>query len=144
MPQPPFPHALEMRRLKYGPDVPVAEKERWATALRAAGRRAEAVLLYEGRTDAAALTDDLDWAVREGAAYYLFSLQRMGLSVAPERFRACAEAAEKKERWHDARRCWQALGDQAGLDRVAPHLPGFVAPPPPGAEPPPATTTTTA
>jgi hypothetical protein len=138
-----FPAALEMRRLKYEKDVPEADKDRWAKALREAGRRAEAVLLYEGRAGTPVLEEDLAWAVKEGAAYYLFSLQRMGLAVAPERFRACAEAAEAKERWYDARRCYEALKDEAALARVAPHLPGYVPPPPPGAEPP-ATTTTSA
>jgi hypothetical protein len=144
MTNPTFPTALAMRELKYGQDAPAAEKDRWAKALREAGRRAEAILLYEGRTDSPALKEDLAWAVREGAAFYLFSLQRMGLAVSAEQFRACAESAESKERWYDARRCWQLLEDQAGLARVAPHLPGYVAPPPPGAEPLPGTTATSA
>jgi hypothetical protein len=144
MAKPTFPTALDMRALKYGKDIPAADKDRWAKALRDAGRRAEAILLYDGRTDSPALKEDLDWAVREGAAFYLFSLQRMGLAVEADRFRACAEAAEAKERWYDARRCWEALKDEAGLARIAPHLPGYIAPPPPGAEPLPGTTATSA
>ncbi len=121
----PFPDALEMRRLKYDPKTTPEERDRMSAALRAVSRRVEAILLYEGRPDAPALKEDLAWAVSAGASFYLTNLKRMGVSVPDDAFRACAEAAERHERWFDAQRCYAALSDEVGLERVKPHLPGF-------------------
>src|SRR5689334_18625002 len=120
-----IPDALEMKRVKYAKDVPVADKDRVARALRAAGRRSEALLLYDGRSDDPALKEDLAWAVAEGASFTLSSLKRMGVPVTDEQLRACAENAEKKERWFDALRCYERLQDAAALERVKSHLPNF-------------------
>ena len=119
------PDALAMRRLKYATDVPPAERDRTAEGLRAAGRRAEAILLYERHTDHPSLRDDLRWAIQEGAAFHVFLLKRLGLDVPDESLRACAEAAEARARWYDAHRCWNALKDEAGLARVSERLPGY-------------------
>lgn len=121
----PFPHALEMRRMKYDPSVPPEARDRLAEELRAVGRRAEAILLHEGRPDSPVLTQDLQWAISEGASFYVTSLRRTGVPVSDEQIRACAEAAERKERWFDAHRCYGLLKDAAALERVATHLPGY-------------------
>jgi hypothetical protein len=120
-----FPDALAMRRLKYAPEVPEAERDRTAEALRAEGRRAEAILLYERHADHPSLREDLRWAVAEGAAFHVFLLKRMGLEVSDATIRACGEAAESRGRWYDAHRCWNALKDEAALARAAEHLPGY-------------------
>jgi hypothetical protein len=120
-----FPDALGMRRLKYGTDVAATERDRIAEALRAEGRRAEAILLYERHADHPSLAGDLRWAVEQGAAFHLFLLRRMGIGVADEQFRACAAAAEAQGRWYDAHRCWTHLKDEAALARVAEKLPGY-------------------
>ena len=120
-----IPDALEMRRLKYAADVPLEAKDRVADALRAAGRRSEALLLYDGRADHPSLLEDLAWAVREGASFTLSSLKRMGVPVTDEQLRACAESAEAKGRWYDAYRCYERLADEASLARVRERLPNF-------------------
>ncbi|HVG93695.1 MAG TPA: hypothetical protein VND21_04555 [Planctomycetota bacterium] len=125
MARPEVPDALAMRRLKYGVDVPPAERDRAAEKLRTLGRRAEAILLYERHADHPSIRDDLTWAVKEGAAFHVFLLKRMGLEVTDASLRSCAEAAEAHSRWYDAHRCWNALKDEAGLARVAERLPGY-------------------
>src|SRR5690349_20303830 len=104
-----IPDALEMKRVKYAPDTSPEGKDRVAAALRAAGRRSEALLLYEGRPDHPSLQEDLAWAVAEGASFTLSSLKRMGVAITDEQLRACAEHAEAKGRWYDAFRCYERL-----------------------------------
>jgi hypothetical protein len=122
-----IPSALDMRHLKYG-GAPEAERDRTAEALRAEGRRAEAILLFEDRPDHPFLDEEARWAVAEGVAFHLLSLRRMGRAVADEEIRACAEAAESRGRWLDARSCWVELGDEAALARIAEHLPESLRP----------------
>lgn len=117
-----IPDALEMKALKYG-DRPEAERDRVATALAAAGRHAEAILLYEGRGDHPFLLEEKRWAVEEGASFHLVALRRLGTPVSDEDLRVCGQAAERRGRWMDAHRCWTLLEDAEGLARVAPHLP---------------------
>ena len=119
------PDALAMKRIKYDPSVPAAERDRWAAVLRAAGRRSEAILLYEGRGSDPALRQDVDWAVENGASFTLGTLRKMGVEISDEKLRACARNAEAKERWFDAHRCYERLGDAEALARVKEHLPGF-------------------
>ena len=120
-----IPDALEMTRLKYAAGIPVEAKEKVAAALRAAGRRPEAILLYEGSPDHPALQDDLRWAVSEGASFTLFALRRLGVPISDEQRRACAETAESKGRWYDAHRLYEVLGDAAALERVRAQIPSF-------------------
>ena len=120
-----IPDALEMRRLKYAADIPLEAKDRVADALRAAGRRSEALLLYDGRADHPSLLTDVAWAVEEGASFTLSSLKRMGVPVTHEQLVACAANAEAKGRWYDAYRCYERLADEASLARVREHLPNF-------------------
>ena len=120
-----LPNALEMRRLKFVRDADPAEIDRVAAALRAAGRLEEAVLMYENRPTHADVAQDRDTAVREGRAFILFLLRRMGSDVRDEHLRACAVAAEAAGRWLDAHRCYTALADADALARIAPNLPGF-------------------
>ena len=120
-----FPDALAMKRIKYDPAVPPAERDRWAAALRAAGRRSEAILLYDGRPGDPALREDVAWAVATGASFTLGALRRMGVEISDERLRACAQNAEAKGRWYDAYRCYERLADAEALARVKEHLPGF-------------------
>jgi hypothetical protein len=120
-----IPDALAMKRIKYDPAVPDAERDRWAAVLRAAGRRSEAILLYEGRGDHPSLRQDVDWAVENGASFTLGALRRMGVEISDDKLRACAQSAEAKGRWYDAHRCYDRLGDAEALARVKERLPGF-------------------
>jgi hypothetical protein len=121
----PIPDALEMTRLKYGPDVAPEDRDRTAAALRAQGRRSEALLLYEGRPDHPAVAEELEWAVREGAAFTLVQVNRFGFPVTDAHRRACAEAAERKGRLYDAHRLYETLGDAAALERVRAAIPHY-------------------
>jgi hypothetical protein len=125
MPSPAIPDALTMKRIKYDPTVPVAERDKWAAILRAAGRRSEAILLYDGRGSDPALRQDVEWAVANGASFTLGTLRRMGVEISDDKLRACAQNAEAKGRWYDAHRCYERLADAEALARVKEHLPGF-------------------
>lgn len=118
----PIPDALRMKALKYG-ERPDDEKDRMAELLRAEGRRAEALLLFQGRPDHPSLAEDKRWAVEEGMSFHLLSLRRLGMAIADEDFRVCGQTAERRGRWLDARQCWAVLEDEEGLRRVAPHVP---------------------
>ena len=121
----PVPDALEMRVIKYEAVTTVEQRDRTAELLRSLGRRSEAILLYDGRADHPALAEDLRWAIEAGASFTLFSLKRMGVPVTDDHVRACAVAAEAKERWYDAHRCYEALADDAALSRVRERVPGY-------------------
>jgi hypothetical protein len=121
----PVPDALAMKRIKYDPAVPDAERDRLAAALRAAGRRSEAILLFEGRGSDPSLRQDVDWAVSIGASFTLSALRRMGVEISDEKLRACAQNAEAKGRWYDAFRCYERLADAEAVARVKEHIPGF-------------------
>lgn len=121
----PIPDPLLMRRAKYAPATPVAERDRIAAALRAEGRHGEAVMLYEGRGDHPDLAQDLAWAVKAGASFVLLSLERMGRAVTDADRRACAVAAEGHGRWYDAHRLYDRLQDAEALARVRAKIPGF-------------------
>lgn len=121
------PTALEMRELKYG-DTPDAEKDRMAERLQAEGRHAEAILLFEGRGDHPALAQAVSWAVSQGNGFHLVSVARLGRPVTPQEFRSCAEAAEGRGRWMDARLCWLELEDEAAVRAIAEHLPQSLRP----------------
>ncbi|MFV1958335.1 MAG: hypothetical protein ACC662_02865 [Planctomycetota bacterium] len=124
-----IPNALVMRALKYG-NRPDGEKDRVAEALRAAGRRSEAVLLYDGRPDHPTLEEERRWAVEHGVAFHLFALRRRGMDVPDEDLERCGRAAEAGGHWLEARLCWQALEDEEGLARIAPQLPESLRPAP--------------
>lgn len=124
--------ALEMRELKYG-DTADAEKDRVAQQLRAEGRRAEAILLFEGRGDHAFLREEAHWAVKQGNGFHLLSVARLGQAVPAEEFRDCAREAEGRGRWMDARLCHVELADEAAIRAIAEHLPESLRP---GAEEP--------
>jgi len=125
-----IPNALEMRELKYG-DAQDAEKDRAAEELRQLGRRAEAILLFQGRGDHPFLADEARWAVGEGNGFHLLSLARLGRPVAEQEFRACAQAAEQRGRWMEARLCYLEIGDDAAILRIREHLPAALQPDPP-------------
>jgi hypothetical protein len=125
MPTSRFPTAFEMRRLKFGASSTPAEKDAMAHGLRAAGRIEEAVLLYEGRADHPDLAADRDLAIREGMAFLVLAMRKMGAKIDETHLRACAASAEAKGRWLDAHRCYTALADAEALARIAPNLPGF-------------------
>lgn len=125
MPRSPLPDALEMRRLKYGANVPTADKDAVAEALRAEGRVSEALLLFEGRPDHPSLQADLRDAVRHGLGWRLLALRRLGVKVSDDDVRACAGAAEGAGRWFEAHRCYSVLGDAEAVARIAPQLPGY-------------------
>ena len=116
-----IPHALVMRSLKYG-DRPDAEKEAVADELRGEDRRSEAILLFERRPDHPFLAEERRWAIQEGQAFHLLALRRMKVAVSEEDLRSCADVAESKGRWLDARNIWVLLEDKAALKRIAPHL----------------------
>jgi hypothetical protein len=133
-----IPTALQMRRLKYERGEPGEEDEalreerdRVAEALRAAGRRAEAVLLFQGDPDHPFLADELDWAVEAGDGFHLLAVRRLGREVGEDLLRACAQSAREHGRWMDARLCLMALGDEEGIAALAEHLPPSLRPEPP-------------
>jgi hypothetical protein len=119
------PDPLEMRRLRYDPATPEAERDRVAAVLRAQGRREEAVSLYEGRPSHPDLEDDARWAIENGASFVLVTLSRMGREILDVQRRACAESAERLGRWYDAHRLYERLQDEGALARVRERLPGF-------------------
>ncbi len=118
----PIPNALQMRDVKYG-EASEAERDRLAGALRAQGRRAEALLLYERQPNHPSLREEADWAAGQGAGFHLLAVQRGGREIPEAQFRACAAAAEQRGRWMEARLCYEAVGDSAELARIAEHLP---------------------
>lgn len=134
-----FPDALAMRELRAG-RLPEAERERVAEALRAAGRHTQALLLYEGRADHAALQGAQARAVREGRTFELLGMRRLGRAVPDADLRAAASAAAAAGRHLEARLALVALGDLDGVRALAAHLPPSLVPPPPppapGAAPP--------
>jgi len=117
-----IPTALAMRSLKYGESTD-AEKDEMAETLRKAGRRAEALLLYENRPDHPALREEAAWAVSEGDGFHLLSVRRIGREVTEQELRDCAASACERGRWMDARQCYDALDDPEGLARIDEHLP---------------------
>jgi hypothetical protein len=121
------PDALRMRTLKYG-DPREAERDRVAEALRADGRRSEAVLMYERLPEHPFLDEEQAWAVETGDAFHLLALRRIGRSIPDDAFRACARQAEAAGRWLDARQCYLAVADPAALERIAEHLPTSLRP----------------
>src|SRR5689334_16995185 len=114
-----------MKRLKYAPETTPAERDRVADALRADGRRSEALLLYEGRPDHPSLKDDLAWALAHGSSFTLLALKRLGFAIGDDEWRACAKGAEEASRWFDALRCYEKVADEASLARVREKLPGY-------------------
>lgn len=124
-----MPHALEMRRLKYGA-VPDEERDVVADALRAAGRRAEAILLLERRPQHPALEGEIRWAIENGSAFHLLSIRRSGRDVPEEAFRALAAEAERRGRYMDARQAWLAVDAIDEVRRFAEHLPESLRPAP--------------
>jgi hypothetical protein len=111
-----------MRELKYGDRSP-AERDRVAERLRALKRRSEAILLFESRPDHPFLQEERVHAVKEGNAFHLLSLRRMGVEVSDEDLRSCGRRAESSGRWLAAHQCYEALDDQEGLARVADRIP---------------------
>lgn len=124
-----IPNALEMKRLKYG-DRPDSEKDRMAEILREQGRRAEAILLFQGRPDHPFLEEEKHWAVERGAAFHLLNILRLGVDVTEDDFRVCGQAAERQGRWMDARQCYLAIDDPADIERIAENLPRSMRPEP--------------
>lgn len=117
-----FPNALDMQAYKYG-EKPPAQRDALAERLRAAGRRSEAILLFEGRPEHPFLAAEVEWATREGIAFHLLSLRGLGVTIDEDVLRRCAQAACDRGRWMDARTCYVALEDRAGLAAIAEHLP---------------------
>lgn len=129
MPKSDIPQALTMREIKYvGTDE--ARRDRVAEALRAEGRHAEAILLYEGRPDHPAVREERLRAVKEGLSFSLVALGRLGVKVAAKDWEACARAAEAKGRWMDAQRAWKAAGNEEAVLAFAERLPPSLRPAP--------------
>ncbi len=124
-----IPLALEMRDIKYVRRSD-AEKDRVAARLREAGRRSEAILLFEHRADHPFLAEEKTWAVSDGRTFHLLGLRRLGVPVAPEELRATARAAEAAGRWLEARLAYVQLSDEEAVRRIAEHLPESVRPAP--------------
>jgi hypothetical protein len=122
-----IPTALAMRELKYG-DHSEAERDAIMAQLLAEDRRAEAILFFEGRPEHPGLRQEVQWAVQEGNAFHLLSVQRIGREVTPGEFEDCARAATERGRWMDARLCYLALGDEDALGAIAEHLPPALRP----------------
>ncbi len=116
-----------MKALKYG-DRPDAEKDAVAEALIEAGRRSEALLLFDGRPEHPLLQEEKRWALEEGSAFHLFALRRLGVPITAEDLGVCARAAEPKGRWLDARLCYVELDQEDDIRRIAEHLPPSLRP----------------
>lgn len=125
-----FPDALKMRALRAG-QAPEDERETVAAALRAAGRNVQALLLYEGRAQHAALDAEQARAVREGQVFILLSMRRLGRTVSEAELRQAADTAAARGHHLEARLALQALGDVEGVRAIAEHLPPSMRPPPP-------------
>jgi hypothetical protein len=117
-----IPNALDMQAYKYG-DQPPAKRDALAERLRAAGRRSEAILLFDGRPEHPFLQEEIQWAASEGIAFHLMSLRGIGAEISDEILRNCAAVARERGRWMDARTCYVALEDRQGLLEIAEHLP---------------------
>ncbi len=117
-----IPTALEMQDYKYG-EQPVAKRDALATRMRAAGRRSEAILLFDGRPEHPFLQEEIQWAAGEGIAFHLMSLRGIGVEIGDDVLRSCAKVARERGRWMDARTCYVALEDRQGLLDIAEHLP---------------------
>lgn len=124
-----FPDALRMRALRAG-QAPEAERESVAAQLRAAGRRVQALLLYEGRPTHASLEAEQARAVREGEVFALMSLRRLGRTVTDGELRQAAGTAAARGHHLEARLALHALGDVEGVRAIAEHLPASLRPPP--------------
>lgn len=133
MPSVRIPSAFEMKALKYG-NRPDAEKDRVAEALIAAGRRSEALLLFDGRPEHPLLQTEKQWGLEEGSAFHLLALRRLGVPITAEDLTICARSAERKGRWLDARLCWADLEQEDEIRRIAEHLPPSLRPDEPEAE----------
>lgn len=116
------PNAFAMQTLKFG-DAPAADRDAVAARLRELGRRSEAVLLFEGRPDHPFLSEEVEWAVSEGAGFHLLSLRSLGMQIPADAWQRCATRAEERARYMDARTCYVALEDTAGLRRINANLP---------------------
>jgi hypothetical protein len=130
MARPEIPPALVMRELKYG-DRPAGERDRVAGILRQQDRREEAILLFEGRADHPFVDEEVRWAVEHGAGFHLLAIGRLGRALERGDLEACARRAEADGRYLEARLVCRALGDDAGLARLSPHLPPSLRPPAP-------------
>ena len=124
-----IPDALEMRTYKYGSRSP-EDRDRVAEALRAGGRRSEAILLFERRTDAPFLEEERSWAVGDGRVFHLLALRRLGKTIPDDDLREASRAAERAGRWLEARLGWDAVGDEGEIARIAEHLPEALRPVP--------------
>lgn len=124
-----IPHALDMRTLKYGTATD-AQRAAAVKALRATDRRAELLLLFERHPDEKVFAEEAAWAVAEGQAFHLLSVQRLGGAVSEEQLRACADAALSQGRALDARNCYLAIGDEAAIRAIADQLPASLRPTP--------------
>jgi hypothetical protein len=121
-----IPNAIQMQALKYG-DASDADRDAVVEALRTAGRRSEALMLFEHRTDHPGVAQEADWAVSEGNGFHLIAVHRLSGKVTEEQFRACAAKAERTGHWQDARHCYVAIGDHEALGRLAEDLPPSLA-----------------
>lgn len=116
------PNAFAMQTLKYG-DSSAADRDAVAARLRELGRRSEAVLLFEGRPDHPFLSEEVEWAVSEGAGFHLLSLRGLGMEIPADAWQRCGARAEERARYMDARTCYVAIEDTGSLRRINAHLP---------------------
>lgn len=117
-----FPDALTMRDWKYG-GRSAEERVALATRLRDVGRRSEALLLFEHDPANPFLEAEITWARENGIGFHLANMRSVGVEISPDAWRDCAQVAESRGRFMDARTCYVALEDTAALERINPHLP---------------------
>lgn len=124
-----FPNALEMRALKYGKRSD-AEQAKVAAALRDAGRRSEAILLYDRHPEAPFLEEERVWAIEQGRVFHLLALRRLGKTIETADLIQASKTAETAGRWMEARLGWLDVGDEEAVRSLAEHLPEALRPEP--------------
>lgn len=120
-----IPDALQMREVKYGEKTQPAQQLSIAKSLLDAGRVAEALDLFLLAGDDASVQAIHKRACTEGRPVWLVMIERTGRTITSADWKACGEAAFRKERWREAFRAFTMAGDEAGLARAQEKVPGY-------------------
>ena len=120
-----IPDALQMREVKYGEKTQPAQQTALAKSLLDCGRVAEALDLFLLAGDEASVTSIHKRACAEGRPVWLVMIERTGRTITSADWKACGEAALRKERWREAFRAFTMAGDEAGIARAQEKVPGY-------------------
>ncbi|MHC4939697.1 MAG: hypothetical protein ACYTHK_12060 [Planctomycetota bacterium] len=120
-----IPDALTMRDVKYGAKTQPAQRAVVAKSLLDSGRVAEALDLYLLAGDDAAVQSIQQRACAEGRPVWLVMIERTGRVISAADWKACGDAAFRKERWREAFRAFTMAGDEAAIARTQEKIPGY-------------------